>query len=103
MFAVGSYISGAAPIDFTADIKEIAGRPVSKRGRLPGINPNDRLMEVEGSHACGTHLPPDRSAARSRPSPGARRAADGGDGRGGEDRPARPDRPSGATPRYHRG
>jgi len=24
---VGSYISGATPIDFTADIKEIDGRP----------------------------------------------------------------------------
>ena len=35
-FAVGSYISGAAPIDFTGDIKEIDGRPIAKRGRIPG-------------------------------------------------------------------
>ncbi|NUQ39252.1 MAG: nicotinate phosphoribosyltransferase [Caldilineales bacterium] len=43
-FGVGSAISGAAPIDFTADIKEIAGRPVAKRGRIPGLTPNPRLQ-----------------------------------------------------------
>jgi nicotinate phosphoribosyltransferase len=47
VFAVGSYISGAKPIDFTADLKEIEGRPVAKRGRLPGITPNDRLKEIQ--------------------------------------------------------
>src|SRR4029077_13502159 len=31
-YAVGSYISGATPIDFTGDIKEIDGRPIAKRG-----------------------------------------------------------------------
>ena len=36
-FAVGSYISGATPIDFTGDIKEIDGRPIAKRGRIPGL------------------------------------------------------------------
>ncbi len=46
-FAVGSYISGAAPIDFTGDIKEIDGRPVAKRGRIPGLTPNDRLRRVD--------------------------------------------------------
>ena len=35
-YAVGSYISGATPIDFTGDIKEIDGRPIAKRGRIPG-------------------------------------------------------------------
>lgn len=45
-FAVGSYISGASPIDFTADIKEIEGRPIAKRGRIPGITPNPRLQLV---------------------------------------------------------
>jgi nicotinate phosphoribosyltransferase len=41
-FGVGSYISGARPIDFTADIKEVEGKPMAKRGRIPGIiaNPN---------------------------------------------------------------
>lgn len=43
-FGVGSAISGASPIDFTADIKEIEGRPVAKRGRIPGITPNPRLQ-----------------------------------------------------------
>ena len=36
-YAVGSYISGATPIDFTGDIKEIDGRAIAKRGRIPGI------------------------------------------------------------------
>lgn len=43
-YGVGSYISGASPIDFTADIKEIEGRPVAKRGRIPGITPNPALV-----------------------------------------------------------
>lgn len=45
-FGVGSYISGAKPIDFTADIHEIEGKPLAKRGRLPGITPNPRLKRV---------------------------------------------------------
>jgi nicotinate phosphoribosyltransferase len=45
-FGVGSYISGARPIDFTADLHEIEGRPIAKRGRLPGVTPNPRLKRV---------------------------------------------------------
>ena len=45
-FGVGSYISGARPIDFTADLHEIEGRPIAKRGRLPGITPNPRLKRI---------------------------------------------------------
>ena len=45
-FGIGSAISGAPPIDFTADIKEIEGRPVAKRGRIPGITPNPRLVRM---------------------------------------------------------
>lgn len=45
-FAVGSFISGAAPIDFTADIHEVDGKPIAKRGRTPGITPSDRLKRV---------------------------------------------------------
>ena len=45
-FAVGSYISGAAPIDFTGDIKEIDGRPIAKRGRIPGLTDSPRLRLV---------------------------------------------------------
>ena len=46
-FAVGSYISGASPIDFTGDIKEIDGRPIAKRGRIPGRTPRPRLARVD--------------------------------------------------------
>ena len=42
-FGVGSAISGAPPIDFTADIKEVDGAPVAKRGRIPGLRENPRL------------------------------------------------------------
>ena len=45
-FGVGSYISGATPIDFTGDIREIEGKPVAKRGRLPGRQPTDRLTRL---------------------------------------------------------
>ncbi len=43
----GSYISGAAPIDFTGDIKEIDGRPIAKRGRIPGRTESPRLRPVD--------------------------------------------------------
>jgi len=45
-FGVGSYISGAKPIDFTADLHEIEGKPIAKRGRIPGITPNPKLKRV---------------------------------------------------------
>ncbi len=45
-FGVGSYISDAKPIDFTADLHEVEGKPVAKRGRMPGITPNPRLKRV---------------------------------------------------------
>jgi nicotinate phosphoribosyltransferase len=45
-FGVGSYISGAKPIDFTADLHEVAGKPIAKRGRTPGITLNPRLKRV---------------------------------------------------------
>jgi nicotinate phosphoribosyltransferase len=43
-FGVGSYISAARPIDMTMDLKEIDGRPIAKRGRIPGITDNPRLV-----------------------------------------------------------
>jgi nicotinate phosphoribosyltransferase len=46
-YAVGSYISGATPIDFTGDIKEIDGRPIAKRGRIPGITESPRLKPLD--------------------------------------------------------
>jgi nicotinate phosphoribosyltransferase len=46
-FAVGSYISGATPIDFTGDIKEIDGHPIAKRGRIPGMTASPRLQALD--------------------------------------------------------
>ena len=46
-FAVGSAISDASPIDFTGDLKEIDGRAVAKRGRIPGRTENPRLERVD--------------------------------------------------------
>jgi len=46
-FGVGSYISGAPAIDMTMDIKEIDGRPIAKRGRIPGITATDRLVKMQ--------------------------------------------------------
>ncbi|HEV7604604.1 MAG TPA: nicotinate phosphoribosyltransferase [Candidatus Limnocylindrales bacterium] len=46
-YAVGSYISGATPIDFTGDIKEIDGSPIAKRGRIPGLTESPRLEPVD--------------------------------------------------------
>jgi len=45
-FGVGSYISGAEPIDFTADLHKVEGKPIAKRGRIPGITPNPRLKLI---------------------------------------------------------
>ncbi len=46
-FAVGSYIAGARPVDFTGDLKEIDGRPIAKRGRIPGLTASPRLMRID--------------------------------------------------------
>ena len=46
-FAVGSAISDASPIDFTGDLKEIDGRPIAKRGRIPGRSSSARLGRVD--------------------------------------------------------
>jgi len=45
-FGVGHYISGAEPNDFKLDIHEINGKPVAKRGRLPGPAPSTRLERI---------------------------------------------------------
>ncbi len=46
-FGVGSYISSASPIDMTMDIKEIEGMHVAKRGRIPGLISNERLVKIK--------------------------------------------------------
>ncbi len=45
-FGIGSAISAAAPIDFTADIKEVDKKPLAKRGRIPGLSENSRLKRL---------------------------------------------------------
>jgi nicotinate phosphoribosyltransferase len=45
-YGVGMAISSAPPIAFTADIKEIAGKAISKRGRIPGPAANPRLRRI---------------------------------------------------------
>lgn len=59
-FAVGSYISGASPIEFTGDLKEIDGRPIAKRGRIPGITPSPRLQPVRLADWLGEPAAPER-------------------------------------------
>ncbi len=45
-FGVGSFITSASPIDFTADLHELDGRPVAKLGRYPGITASPRLERI---------------------------------------------------------
>ncbi len=45
-YGIGSQITAAKPIEFTADIHEIEGQPIAKRGRIPGITGNPRLKRV---------------------------------------------------------
>lgn len=45
-YAVGGYIAGPPPNPFIADIHEIDGRPIARRGRIPGATPNPRLARV---------------------------------------------------------
>ncbi|NMP22448.1 nicotinate phosphoribosyltransferase [Sulfobacillus harzensis] len=42
-FGVGSYIAAASPLDMTMDLKMVEGRPVAKRGRIPGLTDNPHL------------------------------------------------------------
>ncbi len=45
-FGVGSFISDAPPIDMTLDIKEVEGKPIAKRGRIPGKIENKKLVKL---------------------------------------------------------
>ena len=73
-FAVGTYITGATPIDFTGDIKEIDGRPIAKRGRIPGMTDSPRLRPPRPRRAGATDRPRRRSpAGASGPAMPARR------------------------------
>ncbi|HHY03576.1 MAG TPA: nicotinate phosphoribosyltransferase [Thermoanaerobacterales bacterium] len=46
-FGVGSFISGATPIDMTMDLKMVDGKPIAKRGRIPGIIENPKLIKMK--------------------------------------------------------
>ncbi|MBQ6842988.1 MAG: nicotinate phosphoribosyltransferase [Firmicutes bacterium] len=46
-FGVGSFISGASAIDMTMDLKEVDGKPIAKRGRIPGAIANPRLKQMK--------------------------------------------------------
>ncbi|MFO7952825.1 MAG: nicotinate phosphoribosyltransferase [Bacillota bacterium] len=46
VFGVGSYIARAPAIDMTLDLKEVKGKPLAKRGRVPGITDNQRLVKM---------------------------------------------------------
>lgn len=45
-FGVGGYISSSPPNDMTMDLKVIDGKPVAKRGRIPGVTENRRLVRL---------------------------------------------------------
>ncbi|MDA1257374.1 MAG: nicotinate phosphoribosyltransferase [Chloroflexi bacterium] len=46
VFGVGYFIGAARPVKFIAEIKELEGRPVARRGFIPGITLNPRLTRV---------------------------------------------------------
>ena len=45
-YGVGGYIASSPPNPMVADIHEIDGRPMAKKGRIPGITPSPRLGRV---------------------------------------------------------
>ena len=45
-FGIGTEISSAKPNNFTADIHEIDGKPLAKRGRIPGVQSNPKLQPL---------------------------------------------------------
>ena len=45
-FGVGSYISRAPAIDMTMDLKEVDGKEIAKRGRIPGLRDTSRLKKM---------------------------------------------------------
>ncbi|ARS89589.1 nicotinate phosphoribosyltransferase [Natrarchaeobaculum aegyptiacum] len=47
-FGVGGHITNRDPVDFSLDIVEIDGKPISKRGKLSGVK--DVYRTAEGGH-----------------------------------------------------
>ncbi|WP_255169123.1 nicotinate phosphoribosyltransferase [Natrononativus amylolyticus] len=50
-FGVGSHITGAPAVDFSLDIVELDGKPVSKRGKLAGVK--EVYRTPDGGHHVG--------------------------------------------------
>ena len=46
VFGVGSFIANSSPHQYIANICEIDGRAVGKRGRIPGVTANSRLIRI---------------------------------------------------------
>lgn len=46
-FGVGSFISRSPAIDMTMDLKEVCGKALAKRGRIPGLTDNSRLKKLK--------------------------------------------------------
>ena len=46
IFLVGRYVANAKPMPFGADIKEVDGKPVARRGLVPGITENTSLERI---------------------------------------------------------
>jgi nicotinate phosphoribosyltransferase len=46
-FFVGDTIAAAAPIPFAAELKESDGKPLARRGLVPGTTPNPRLKRID--------------------------------------------------------
>lgn len=46
-FGVGSYIARSKANDMTMDIKEVNGKPIAKRGRIPGIVNSEKLLKMK--------------------------------------------------------
>jgi nicotinate phosphoribosyltransferase len=66
-FGVGSHITGADSVDFSLDIVEIDGTPISKRGKLSGVK--DVYRTPDGGHhiALADREGPDEGAALLEP------------------------------------
>lgn len=45
-FGVGKFIASSIPSGFSGDIHEIDGKPVAKRGRIPGVTQSRRLTRI---------------------------------------------------------
>ena len=45
-FSVNEAIGGAPPLAFSAEIHEIDGAPIARRGRMPGVTPSPRLDRI---------------------------------------------------------